>query len=259
MRPGARARVRVLDREACPGAGVHGEHDRHLGRERPQRPGRDGEQRPVHERGAVQRHEHVPADPQAVARGRVLRLDAASHRHQRVDHRVSDMVDVQLVPPLREQVLARLGRVREEDVRHRVGQHAVDLLGHRAVEGAQPGLDVGDGLSELAGDERGGKRRVHIARHQHHVGPLGEQDRLQALHRARGLQGVRTRAHAEAMVGLGDSQLREEHLGHRLVVVLAGVHEHVHELLPAALQRRDDRRDLHEVRPRAHDREDLSR
>jgi hypothetical protein len=58
------------------------------------------------------------------------------------------------------------------------------------------------------------------------------------------------------VVGVAHAELLEEDLRHRLVVVLAGVHQHVLELVAALGQAADDRRDLHEVGPRAHDRED---
>ena len=57
---------------------------------------------------------------------------------QRVDHRVPDEVHRLGGDSLARQVLARLGGVREEDVAEMVGQLAVVLLGHGAVEAAQP-------------------------------------------------------------------------------------------------------------------------
>ena len=39
----------------------------------------------------------------------------------------------------------------------------------------------------------------------------------------RGLGGMAARADAEVEVGLGQAELAEEHVGHRRVVVLAGV------------------------------------
>ena len=48
---------------------------------------------------------------------------------------------------------------------------------------------------------------------------------------ARRLRAVGARADLEHVVGLADAELLEEHVGHRAVVVLAGVHEHVLELV----------------------------
>ena len=159
---------------------------------------------------------------------------------------------------LGEQVVARLGRVDEEEVRHLVGDDPVDLLGHRAVERAQPGLDVADRQQQLRGGQRGRHRRVHVAGDEHDIGLRLEQHRLEPLHDRSRLLGMRPRAHSERVVGLADSELLEEDLGHLAVVVLAGVDEDVLELVAAPLQLRRDRRDLHHVRPRADDREDLA-
>ena len=49
----------------------------------------------------------------------------------------------------------------------------------------------------------------------------------------------------------------QEDVGHVRVVVLPGVHEHVLELIAAAVQLGDHRDGLHEVRPRAHHAEHL--
>ena len=49
---------------------------------------------------------------------------------------------------------------------------AVELLGHRAVEGAHAGLDVGDRDPRLRRGERAGERRVRVAVDEHRVGLL---------------------------------------------------------------------------------------
>ena len=48
-----------------------------------------------------------------------------------------------------------------------VGQDAVELLGHRAVEGAHPGLDVRDRDARLGAGQRAGERRVRVAVDEH--------------------------------------------------------------------------------------------
>ncbi len=65
---------------------------------------------------------------------------------------------------------------------------------------------------------------------------------------------MRARADAEVMVGARQLQLVEEHGGHLLVVVLAGVDEHVD--VPSA-QLATHRTGLDELRPRADNRDDL--
>jgi hypothetical protein len=142
--------------------------------------------------------------------GRRRRSDALAHRDERVDHRVADVVDRVLRVSLAEQVLARLGRVDEQQLGDGVGHDPVDLLGHRAVEAAQAGLDVADRHVELGRDERGRHRRVHVARHQHDVRLHLDQHRLQPLHQAGGLLRMRAGADLEPVVRLADAELVEE-------------------------------------------------
>ena len=116
-----------------------------------------------------------------------LGVDAPAQRHQRVDHRVADLVDRVRVAALGQQVPASLGGVGKEQVRHLVGEHAIDLLGHRPVERPEPCLDVPDRDPELARHQRRGQRRVDVPGHQHQVGLELLDHRLQALHDARRL------------------------------------------------------------------------
>ena len=113
-----------------------------------------------------------------------------------------------------------------------VGDDPVPLLGHRPVERAQPGLDVcqprapAAGVGRLAGHDSRGERRIGVAVHEHPVRPLCFDDRFEAQDHLRGLGAVRAAAHLEVDVGLGDLQITEEGGAHRVVVVLAGVHQH---------------------------------
>src|SRR5207237_10147583 len=78
--------------------------------------------------------------------------------------------------------------------------------------------------------------------------------RLQALHHRSRLLRVRARSDAQVVVGRGNPELLEKGGGHAVVVVLAGMHDHV---LDAPLhQLAVDGRKLHEVRAGAHDGED---
>ena len=74
-----------------------------------------------------------------------------------------------------------LGRVQEEQLGEVVGDDPVDLLGHRPVEAAQAGLDVGDRDPELRRAERRSQGRVDVAGNEDQVGALGAQDRLEPL------------------------------------------------------------------------------
>ena len=152
--------------------------------------------------------------------------------------------------PSRQQVVARLRRVDEEELRELVGDDPVDLLRHRPVERAQAGFDVPDRDEELRSGQGGGHRRVHVAGDEDDVGLGLQQDRLEALHDRSGLLRVRARPDAERVVRLPHAELLEEDLGHLSVVVLARVDEDVLELVAPPTELRGDRRDLHHVRPR---------
>ena len=153
------------------------------------------------------------------------------------------------------EVVARLGRVDEQEIRHLVRDDPVDLLGHRAVERAEARLDVPHGDRELGGGERCRHRRVDVSRDEHDVGTLGFEDRLEALHHPSGLHRVRSRSDAENVIGLADAELLEEDPRHRVVVVLSRVDQRVPDRPRASGERGDDRRGLHEVGTRADDRD----
>jgi hypothetical protein len=195
----------------------------------------------------VQRDEQVLArrDPQGLGGPRLL--DPRPHRDERVDHRVADVVDELVGTPLGDEVVARLGRVDEEQGGELVGDEAVELLGHRPVEAPQARLDVGDRDLQLGRRHGGRQRRVHVPGHEDHVGRPVDEDRLEALHHARGLLPVRARPDVEHEVRLADLELLEEDLRHRVVVVLAGVHQHLLELVGTPAELGHDRDGLHEV------------
>ncbi len=205
----------------------------------------------------MQRHQHVLPALQAPSLDSTLRVDPGAQGHQGVDHRVADVVDRRRVAPLGHEVSLGLGGVREEEVRHPIGEDPVDLLGHRPVEAPQPRLDVADRDAHLHRDERGGERGVHVAGDEHHIGLLLLEHRLEALHHPGGLLGVRAGSHVEQMVRCSDPELLEEDVGHRGVVVLPGVDEGGLELLRPVRERTEDRPHLHEVGPGPDDRQDL--
>src|ERR1700684_1816993 len=105
----------------------------------------------------MQRDDQVLTGSKAAVTRGVERVDPLAHAHERVDHRIPDIVDQPLLATLGEQVLPRLGRMYEELLRHGVCDDAVYLLGHRTVERAQPRLNVGHRQPELDGYQRGGE------------------------------------------------------------------------------------------------------
>ena len=82
---------------------------------------------------------------------------------------------------LRAQVVLGLGGVQEEQVGEVIDDDPVDLLGHRTVEAAQPGLDVADCDPEPIGTKARGQGGVDVAGNEHEVRALGAQHGFQAL------------------------------------------------------------------------------
>jgi hypothetical protein len=170
-----------------------------------------------HERAAAEFSEH------RVPRGARARQPREVER--RIEHHIADPMDLARGDALALQVgHGRLGR-REQPVRHVVGEHAVDFFWHAAVERPQAGLDMRDRDVQFGCRQRAGKRGVGVTVQQHGVRLLGHQHlfdagQLRARHRA-----VRAAAHAEVPDGRGNAELAEEHLGHVVVEVLAGVQQ----------------------------------
>ena len=86
--------------------------------------------------------------------GKMLLVDTVEGRYQAVDHRVADEMDALLGDALGAQVLDRVLAVNEEGARKRVGNQAVDLLRHAAIEGAKARFDVSDGDLDLGSRQR---------------------------------------------------------------------------------------------------------
>ena len=116
---------------------------------------------------------------------------------------------------------------------------------------------MSDARTQLRRHQRGGHGGVHIAVDQHEVRRFRDAHRFEALHDRRRLVGMRSGAHAERMVRTRQIQITEERIGHFRVVVLSRVDDDVARV--ARRERAGDGRELHEVRPRADDREDSRR
>ena len=110
---------------------------------------------------------------------------------------------------------------------------------------------------ELGRHQRRRERRVDIARNEQHVRPELAQDRFEAFHHPGGLCGVTAGADIEPYVRYAHPEFVEEDLRHRVVVVLARVHERVTDRRRPPRQRSNHRDGLHEVRPGPHHRHDV--
>ncbi len=130
-----------------------------------------------------------------------------------------------------------------------VGQDPVHFLGHGPHVTAQAGLHVGDGDVELGRRQGAGQGGVRVAENDHRVGPLAQEHALHAREGAGGLVAVRAPVDPEVKARPGQPELRVVDLGHVAVVVLSGVDR---PRPKRAVERAQERRRLHELRPRAH-------
>jgi hypothetical protein len=170
----------------------------------------------------------------------------------RVEHDVADLVDAFRDPLVRQVPDGGLGR-REEEARHTVDQDAVQLLRHRAVKGAEPGLHMGDRDAELRRSERAGESGVRVPVDEHEVGLLRDDRGLDPGQHARRLLRVAPGARLQAMLGRLEAELVEENLRELAVVVLARVQE---DLVRPVSQRKREGSGLYELRTVADDRKD---
>ena len=149
----------------------------------------------------------------------------------------------------------RVGRG-EEEIGKMVGDDPVDLLGHEAVERAEPRLDVVDRDVQLGGRECAGEGGVGVAVDEDAIGLLVEDDPFDRLEHPSGLGTVRARTDLEVMPGSRHPEFLEEHVRHPGVVVLAGVDEALGDPLGRQCLRHDRR--LHELGAGADDGENAS-
>ncbi len=180
-------------------------------------------------------------------------FDLLCLRGQDLLHRRAGLDDRLGADALGEQVAAGMLGVDEVDVAHVVDDAPVHFLWHALVERAVAGFHVEDGnLASLGGDRR--EAAVGVAEDQHHVGLV----RRQGLVAAGDDVGDRLRSALgsgfEETVGLPQAEAVEEDLVQLVVVVLAGVHQHV---LEGAVELGNDAGELDDLGPRAHDRHDL--
>ena len=202
----------------------------------------------------MRRREHVLACADArLAQRLLVGARARGDDPGDVDHDVADDLD-RAGDRFAREVVRRALRGHEQQVADVVGDDAVELLGHRAVERAHPGLDVRDGDPQLRRCERARERRVRVAVDEHRVGLLGAQQIAERGEHARRLLGVRAAAELQLDVRARHRELAHEDRRQLVVVVLARVDE---QLLVRLAQDPGHGGRLDELRPVADDREDL--
>jgi hypothetical protein len=199
----------------------------------------------VHVPGPVHGHQEIfaLAQPELLERVRGTLRDGR-HREAHVGHHVAHQ------PRPRGAALALQvghgGRRRAQaQVADVVRQHAVALLRHGPVGGAHAGLDVGKRCRHSRARQGPAEGRVGVAVDEHEVRPHLLQDRLERMHDASDLVGVRARSDSQPPVGGRQVELPEEHVRQLVVVVLAAVDQ---ELVVALAQPPRDGRGLHELR-----------
>jgi hypothetical protein len=140
---------------------------------------------------------------------------------------------------------------REQQIRDLIGEDAIDLFRHRAVETAQARFHVYYGHAFLDRDERAGERRVHVADDEHGRWPLAIEHGLEAPHDLGGLHGVRSGADLQIDVGVGYAERGEVLAVHFGIVMLAGMHKQHRDRRVSVLHRADHGRNLHEIGTRS--------
>ena len=216
----------------------------------------DGAEHPVHGLtevlSAVRRHED-----EAGARGPLeLRMRVAlPHRgRESVDTGVAGDPYAGGVLALGEQVRPGGLRGREVPTRHHVHRLAVELLGPGAVEvvRTQARLDVAHRYLEVEGRERGGEARGGVAVHEHAVGALRLENRLEPLQHARGHVEQRLAGPHDGEVVVRDHAEDAQHLVEHLAV-LPGDGDHGLELVGTRLEYVHERAHLDGLRTGAED------
>ena len=169
---------------------------------------------------------------------------------QGVDHGVADEEDPLLRHPRPAQVGVSKLAGGEEPVGDAVGDHAVDLLRHGPVAGADAAFHMGHRDAQLLGGDGAGHGRGHVAHHQAQARRGVQQQAFVAGHDGCRLLGLGTGAHLQVHVRLRDAELLEKGPRQAGVIVLAGMHEAVaqrHARLHPHLQGADEGGDLHKV------------
>ncbi len=169
---------------------------------------------------------------------------------QGIDHHVADEVDPVAGDPFPREVLVGRGLRGEQEIGHRVRQHAVDLLRHGPIEAAEPRLHVRQPETELVRGEGSGQSGVHVAHHEDEIGPSGSEHGLEAQHDLSDLGDGARSLHVEIHIRAGKLEVGEEGVRHGSVIMLARVDQDRAHRRPR-VELADDRCDLHEIGPGA--------
>ena len=199
----------------------------------------------------MKRQHGILARAHAEPRRYVERLRTLQMGEQTVDHHVPDANDRVGRATLGDEIAIGVGRGCEKQVNDGVGHDAIHFLRHRPIARAQARLDMCTVDPHLGAYDSGGHGAVHIADNQNSARTLDREEVFETHHRGAGLRGVRTGTNTQIDDGTRHSQVLEEDLRHRFIIVLPGMNESVGNL--RSLESVVDRCSLHEVRACADD------
>jgi hypothetical protein len=241
---------RRLKARAC--ARVQGE-DRGLGQRFEKLDEQLQARRVVHVAGAVGGDEQeLPRRHRVVGKRVRALLRHRGERERHVGHHVADEVHP-AVDPLTLEIRDRRGSRAEQQIAGVVGEHAIQLLGHRPVARAHTGLHVGEWHSPLRSGQCPRKRGVRIAVDQRQVRLRVCKNRFKRSQHASRLSRRAPGTHAQLAVRCRNPELLKEDPGELVVVVLARVDQQLVVTL-AKLARYGC--GLHELRSITNDRDD---
>ncbi|CAB4337458.1 unannotated protein [freshwater metagenome] len=195
--------------------------------------------------GAVCSCQQIAArlNPSRLQRRNVGRC-AWSHQLGDIDHHIPDQQRAGSKPFVLKIRQCNLRRA-EQQLGAVVGQDSVQLLRHRAVEGAHPGLDVDDGNIRLGGRKCTGQCRVGVAVDENCVRLLLCQKRRQRSDHPRSLLAVAASRDLQLDLRPRHPKFIDEDRRKLIVVVLTGMDQH---LLVLGAQRAGDCSGLDELR-----------
>jgi len=159
--------------------------------------------------------------------------------------------------PLPGQLLHCPDRGCKEQVSSVIGDDAVDLLWHPAVERPETGLHVCHRHVHLHCGQGACNGAVGVPEHHHPVGPVLLEHRVKRRQDVPRLDPVAARADTQHDVRRRQPQVLEEHVRHQPVVMLTSVQHEVFVRTPRGLPA--EWGDLEELRTRADDAHDLHR
>ena len=123
-------------------------------------------------RRAVQGHHDVSGSIHSESRRHIQTIRLFSMRKQRVDHHIPDEMNLLRIHTLPFQVFVGFAVGREQVIGQGIGDHPIDLLGHRAIEATQSRFDMRHGYLQFCRHQRTGHRGVHVSDDNDQVRPV---------------------------------------------------------------------------------------